>query len=57
MASVAGLVALLCFALLLVLHLFLRWHWHSLAAFHPFQLIVNARDWVDLEGGVMLGFV
>ena len=57
MSSVAVLVALLCFALLLVLDLFLRWHWHCLASFHPFHLLVNARDCVDLEGGVMLGFV
>ena len=56
-ASVAVLVALLCFALLLVLDLFLRWHWHSIAAFNPFHLLVNARDCVALEGGVMLGFV
>ena len=57
MASVAVLVALLCFALLLVLDLFLCRHWHCLASFHTFYLLVNARDCVDLEGGVMLGFV
>ena len=57
MASVAVLVALLCFALLLVLDLFLHWHWHCVASFHLFHLLVNARDCVDLQGGVMLGFV
>ena len=57
MASVAVLVATLCFALMLVLDLFLHWHGHCLASFHPFYLLVNARDCVDLEGGVMLGFV
>ena len=56
-ASVAVLVALLCFALLLVLDLFLRCHWHCVASLHPFHLLVNARDCVDLQGGVMLGFV
>ena len=44
-------VALLCFALLLVLNLFLRWHWHCVASFHLFHLLVNARDCIDLEGG------
>ena len=57
MASVAVLVALLCFALLLMLDLFLCWHWHCVASFHLFHLLVNARDYVDLQGGVMLGFV
>ena len=57
MSSVAVLVALLCFALLLVLDLFLRWHWHYVASFHLFHLLVNARDCIDLEGGVILGYV